>query len=338
MIVRSKRSKHFTVIDNGVLEDDRISFRAKGVLVFLLSKPDNWKVSERHLARTGQEGVTAIRAALKELEQAGYIERRRLQGAGGLFEWESVVFDTPRFDTPASAPKAPEPCSENRSADSEPCSENLSTDTPPCLDFPCVDKPCVDNRARINTDLTSTELISTPTPAAAAAPTLFADIPPVELIPAATAKKALRLKANSPHMPAGLHLPGGHIPEGAGKNPVQVYYERFNFGDPAARLNRPQEDDLARLCPDLARLRDVIIAYSRTGYRPGNIQLIFDWYRNGVPSKDRPSSSKSAGYARQERGGTSPRKETQDAIDSDMAEFLATFTDARDGSRAIAAD
>lgn len=334
MIVRSKRSKNFTVLDNGVLEDDRISFRAKGVLVFLLSKPDNWKVSERHLARIGQEGVTAIRGALKELENAGYIERRRLQGAGGLFEWESVVFDTPRFDAPVASVKAEEPCSENRSADKEPCAENLSMDSEPCLGFPCVDKPCVDNRARINTIETRTDVTSTPTRAP--------DPLPIETIPAVTAKKAVTLKSQSPHLPAGLRLPGGYIPAGDGQNSVQVYYERFSYGDPQARLNRPQEDDLSRMCPDLDRLREVITAYSRTGYRPGNIQLIIDWYRNGVPAAGRSSSSKSAGYARQERGGTSPRKGTTNAtatdIDPEMAEFLASFVDARDGSRAIAAD
>lgn len=127
------------------------------------------------------------------------------------------------------------------------------------------------------------------------------------------------------------------MPAGQGQNPVQVYYERFNYGDPDARLNRPQEDDLARLCPDLDKLREVITAYSRTNYRPGNIQLILDWYRNGTPGAER-RSSKSAGYGRPERGGTSPRKGKTDAIDQDMLEFLRDFRDARDGTSALAAD
>ena len=124
MIVRSKRSESFTIIGNAVLTDERISFRAKGVLVYLLGKPDNWQVSERHLATVGHEGVTAIRAVLKELETAGYIQRHRKQGASGRFEWESIVFDVPQ-----------EVQLEALEAD-EPCSENLSTDEPPCLGFP----------------------------------------------------------------------------------------------------------------------------------------------------------------------------------------------------------
>lgn len=62
----------------------------------------------------------------------------------------------------------------------------------------------------------------------------------------------------------------------------------------------------------------------------------------GAERRNRNTGSKSAGYGRQERGGQSPRKGRQDnapiSIDPDMAEFLATFVDARDGSRAIAAD
>jgi len=333
MIVRSKRSKHFTVIDNGVLEDDRISFRAKGVLTFLLSKPDNWKVGERHLARVGHEGVTAIRAALKELELAGYIERRRMHSDDGRFEWESVVFDTPR-----TAISDDTPCSENRSTEEQPCLENHSMDSSPCLGFPCVEKPCVDNRAQTNTVVTSTDLTITHshTPEQPV-PSHASDIQPVELIAVTTSKKAVKLKAKGPHMPAGLRLPGGYVAAGQGENAVQVYYERFSYANPDAHLNRPQEDDLVRLCPDLSKLREVITAYSRTNYRPGNIQLIIDWYRNGIPAQGR--SSKSAGYGRHERGGTSPRKGgTADAIDPEMAEFLASFVDARDGSRAISAD
>lgn len=337
MIVRSRRSKHFTIVDNAVLEDERISFRAKGVLVFVLSKPDNWKISERHLARVGHEGVTAIRAALKELELAGYIERQRIKGEGGRFEWESVVFDTPQESKPQTEP---EPCSENLSMEDGPCLENLSTDTAPCLGFPCVENPCVDNRARISTSVVSTDVTSTPSHAAiTAAPVQFPDIPAIELVPAVTTpKKAVTIKAQGPYMPPGMRLPGGYVAAGQGANPVQVYYERFNYGDPTARLNRPQEDDLARFCPNLDTLREVITAYSRTNYRPGNIQLILDWYRNGVPSNERRTSSKSVGYGRQDRGGTSPRKGTTDAIDQDMLDFLRDFRDARDGTGALAAD
>ena len=149
MIVRSKRSEQFTIIGNAVLADDHISFRAKGVLVYLLGKPDNWQVSERHLATVGNDGVTAIRAALKELELAGYIQRHRKQGLNGRFEWESVVYDEPQ---PAQLG-----LSGTDESNDEPCSENLSMDEPPCLGFPCTEEPCVENLGVISTIRTSTD-------------------------------------------------------------------------------------------------------------------------------------------------------------------------------------
>lgn len=182
MIVRSRRSESFSIISNQVLADDRISFRAKGILVYLLGKPDNWQVSERHLSTLGHEGVTAIRGALKELEDAGYILRQRRQAANGRFEWESVVYDEPQ---PASPTANEPPTADEPDQPAAPCAENLSMDEQsgeqsgaPCLGFPCVEKPCTENHAMencavINTIETSTEeLLSSsssrpPAPAAA---------------------------------------------------------------------------------------------------------------------------------------------------------------------------
>lgn len=90
------------------------------------------------------------------------------------------------------------------------------------------------------------------------------------------------------------HFVDGYIPSNQGKNAVEVYYERFSINNDAARLNVIKEDDLARGCPDLDRLREVITAYSRTTFKPGNIQLILDWYANGVPDA-RQASAKSTG-------------------------------------------
>lgn len=86
-------------------------------------------------------------------------------------------------------------------------------------------------------------------------------------------------------MPRGLQLPMGYVPAGMGANAVQIYYERFRYDAPDARLTAPQEDDLVRICTDLCRLREVIVAYSQTNYRPGNIRLILDWYASGVPGR-----------------------------------------------------
>ena len=92
---------------------------------------------------------------------------------------------------------------------------------------------------------------------------------------------------NNDHFDIGT----GFIAEGTGATPVEVYYERFDVQQNGARLNAIKEDDLVRYCKDLDRLREVITAYSQTNYLPGNVRLILDWYRDGVPEKHRPDNA-----------------------------------------------
>lgn len=106
MIRRSKRpASSFTIIQNRIIEDPTISFKATAVLIYLLSKPDNWTTSTAHLAKVkkggglgvrGGEGPDAIRSALTELERAGYLKRSRYQDSAGRWAYETVVYDTPQ--------------------------------------------------------------------------------------------------------------------------------------------------------------------------------------------------------------------------------------------------
>lgn len=105
MIIRVAERKRYTVIDNTAIEDARLSWRALGVLVFLLSRPDNWEANYRHLASLRGEGQYAVRGLLKELEDAGYIERRKERGAGGKFEWVQVIYENPQVTPCGGSPR-----------------------------------------------------------------------------------------------------------------------------------------------------------------------------------------------------------------------------------------
>lgn len=102
--------------------------------------------------------------------------------------------------------------------------------------------------------------------------------------PLALAKPPVRIQ--SPHLRNPRKFVGGYIPAGQGANPVEVWYESFSINDDRWRLSAPQEDDLTKRCPDLARLREVCQTYARHGhYAPRNLQLTFDWYEKGLPNR-----------------------------------------------------
>lgn len=101
------------------------------------------------------------------------------------------------------------------------------------------------------------------------------------------ANKAIHFK--SPHVTNSRFDPDtGYIPPGSGTTAVEIFYERFDVCAEGQRLTGPMEDDLVRGCPDLDKLRGVIVAYNRAGFKnQRNIQLILDWYNKGIPNKYR---------------------------------------------------
>lgn len=95
MILRVEHAGHFTAVRNKTLRDSRLSFKARGLLAYLLSLPDGSSVGYRALEEASPDGQFAIRSALNELVLAGYIQRRRFQGKQGTWFAENVVREQP---------------------------------------------------------------------------------------------------------------------------------------------------------------------------------------------------------------------------------------------------
>lgn len=78
--LRKRRTTFFVQVPRDTIRDGRLSFRARGVLTYLLDMPDGWDVKSEVIAANGKEGREAIRSALGELAACGYyrLERRRL--------------------------------------------------------------------------------------------------------------------------------------------------------------------------------------------------------------------------------------------------------------------
>ena len=129
-VFRAEHTENFTVLSNRYLRDKSISLKAKGLLSQMLSLPDDWDYTLSGLAAINREQTDAVRAALRELERAGYVERAQTRGGGGRMGGAVYnVYEEPRGRTspPPGKPLSGEP------APGKPAAENPMLEKPPRL-------------------------------------------------------------------------------------------------------------------------------------------------------------------------------------------------------------
>ncbi|MFH9425184.1 hypothetical protein [Streptomyces sp. NPDC017529] len=93
-ILRRHLTSGFTVMPNAAVNDERLSFRARGILTWLISKPDNWEVRITAIAAAGKEGREAVAEAVRELKRLGYYRVVTDRGPGGRLSRFTEVYDT----------------------------------------------------------------------------------------------------------------------------------------------------------------------------------------------------------------------------------------------------
>jgi hypothetical protein len=94
-IFRTRPSANFTTTRNEPIRDARLSFRARGLWIFVWSHPDNWQVHQGWLEQNGREGREAIRAALRELETLGYAVYQQIREGNRIAGSMWTFFDIP---------------------------------------------------------------------------------------------------------------------------------------------------------------------------------------------------------------------------------------------------
>lgn len=123
----------YTVTPNYHQRDKSITLKAKGLLSQMFSLPNDWDFTLKGLAYINYEGIDSIRAAIRELEQAGYIVRTRVRDEKGMLRGTRYkVYAYPRKPTPM-----------------KPTLEN------PTQASPTQDKPVQENPTQLNIDTTS---------------------------------------------------------------------------------------------------------------------------------------------------------------------------------------
>lgn len=97
MIRRAQRpDTGYTTLSNEPPNDPTLSFSAKGMLWYLLSKPEEWEAKMSTLFHASTDGEHATRTAFRELEEAGYVRRvKSYSSTTGRFAYDYIVFDSP---------------------------------------------------------------------------------------------------------------------------------------------------------------------------------------------------------------------------------------------------
>src|SRR3990167_7704729 len=100
-----RRAKHdkehpFVMISKAMFRDTAISFKAKGILGYLLCLPDDWKVNPKQMAKSMKVGIEQIYSGLKELMKEGYCRRIDEKDKAGRFTQHVYEFsEEPIFKT-----------------------------------------------------------------------------------------------------------------------------------------------------------------------------------------------------------------------------------------------
>jgi hypothetical protein len=99
-VIRTFKNKEnpYVMLNRAFFDDKRLSLKAKGLLGYCMSKPDNWKFRINHMITELKEGKEALWTAFKELIEAGYCFRyqEKNKGSGKFQCFEYMLFETPQ--------------------------------------------------------------------------------------------------------------------------------------------------------------------------------------------------------------------------------------------------
>lgn len=77
---REKHSAGYTCISNKCLQDTRLSLKARGLLVQILSLPENWVLYKSEIGKYNADKKHSINTAIAELETLGYLFSKKIKG------------------------------------------------------------------------------------------------------------------------------------------------------------------------------------------------------------------------------------------------------------------
>ncbi|MGH2415285.1 MAG: helix-turn-helix domain-containing protein, partial [Microcystaceae cyanobacterium] len=95
--VKHNRANPYARLNKEFLSSPDLSAKAKGILAYLLSRPDDWRICINQLVKVFKDGEAAIRSGLKELKEAGYLTKAAVRDRSGrIVGWVTDVYEVPQ--------------------------------------------------------------------------------------------------------------------------------------------------------------------------------------------------------------------------------------------------
>lgn len=83
---------NFTAVPNFVSNDQRLSWKAKGIFLYLASKPNDWQFYMNEIKKNATDGKTSLQTGIKELEELGYLIRKKSVDGNNQFNgWDWIL-------------------------------------------------------------------------------------------------------------------------------------------------------------------------------------------------------------------------------------------------------
>lgn len=98
MIIRTVKDKRYFTASNEAFNDPTLSWGARGIMGYLLSKGDGWTVRNYDLYRKSPDGKARVDGYIKELREAGYMRRFPVSTGKGTIDWITEVYESKRLN------------------------------------------------------------------------------------------------------------------------------------------------------------------------------------------------------------------------------------------------
>lgn len=171
-VIRKPKIQNYSMVCNAGFQDPNLSWKAKGLLIYFLTLPDDWQFYVSELCTHSTDGVDSTNSALKELMKAGYVHRSSEKTRNEKGHFKSYVYSI--FEVPTKDENDDEN-DEEEGADGENSGSGKSTkkekktkpkkpesvgnkDFAPAGDFPPLDNSDLEKPHILITNLTNNEL------------------------------------------------------------------------------------------------------------------------------------------------------------------------------------